>query len=194
MVTSFFSNEAINRWRLFCCVLLVALLSSCQTWPVKESSWEQQIISELRQNPHLMVQHLDPEGISAQVRSGDSFQVDSLAPTPALYGVLDHVISVLHKNRAAYRIVVVGHTDNLDPKNPQNTNYLISSRRAALVKRYLIDKGIDESLVSSEGKGSAYPLVDNETEEGRNVNRRIELLILPVRKTGTECPSPYCGT
>ena len=189
----FFSCEATGGWQLFCCVLAVTLLSSCTTM----NSWEKQqqrIVAELRQNPHLMVLPLDVGSISAQIRSGISFQLDSVAPTPEMYSVLDYVIGILRKSRTDYRIVVVGHSDNTDPKNPLNTNQAISSRRAALVMHYLIDHGIDESRVSSEGKGASFPLVNNETEEGRNVNRRIELLILPIQKTGNaQCLSPHCG-
>ncbi|MCL2590788.1 MAG: OmpA family protein [Betaproteobacteria bacterium] len=179
MGSRFFPAKAINRWQLFGCALLVTLLSACVT-PKEWEQRQQRIVTELRQNPHMMVQPIDAGGISAQVRSGVSFQRESMAPTPELYGVLDNVISALGENRADYRIVVLGHTDNTDPKNPQNTNQTISSTRAALVARYLADNGIDKSLVSSEGKGASQPLVDNETEEGRSVNRRIELLILPI--------------
>lgn len=190
---SYGSGKATHVGRFLCCALAVLLLSSCIT--TKE--WEQRqqrIVTELRKNSHLMVTPLDTGGISAQVRSGISFQRESMAPTPELYGVLDHVINVLNGSGADYRIVVIGHTDNAEPKNPLNTNYLISATRAALAARYLTDKGIDKSLVLSEGRGEKYPLVDNDTEEGRNVNRRIELQILPIRKAlgTTNCSPSLC--
>ena len=192
--SGFFSGKTFSVGQLLCCALATVLLSSCVTMQEWEQR-QQRIVTELRQNPHLMVTPLEAGAISAQVRSGISFQLDSMAPTTELHGVLDHVIHALRDNSADYKIVVVGHTDNIDPKNRNNTNYFISSTRAALVARYLVQKGIDRSLVSHEGKGPDHPLVDNETEEGRNVNRRIELQILPILKAITatsNCSSPFC--
>ncbi|MCL2876005.1 MAG: OmpA family protein [Betaproteobacteria bacterium] len=213
-IFGFFPDETIGRWQFVCCVLAGALLSSCtiktattgeeeqqylgDMWFQQAKNleqWQQQTIAELQKNLHLQVTPLGNGGISAQVLSGISFQLDSMMPTPELYGVVDHVINVLRKNRAEYneyKIIVLGHTDNSTPKNPQISNYLISSMRADLVAHYMIDNGIKKSMISSEGKGPDHPLADNNTPEGRSVNRRIEWQILPTRGEAGTCP-PSCN-
>jgi len=186
--------------QLFCCVLAAALLTSCASKGSKRQrlannaqfggsggavakNWPQQqrILAGLQQNLHMKAEPLDTGGISAQVLSGISFYQDSITPTTELYNVLDYVVGVLQRSRAVCRIIVLGHTDNNPPKNPQNTNQSISLKRAEVVAHYLVSKGIRKSLISFEGRGADYPLADNSTEEGRSVNRRIELLILPGR-------------
>lgn len=69
---------------------------------------------------------------------------------------------------------LVGHTDN---KGSESLNTAFGMKRASEVKKYLIDQGVseDQIIVSSEGMGS--PVADNNTEEGRAKNRRVEITI-----------------
>ncbi|XID75923.1 OmpA family protein [Alkanindiges sp. WGS2144] len=70
---------------------------------------------------------------------------------------------------------IIGHTDsqgNLD------TNLELSLQRAKAVRNYLISKGVNKMLLSTEGLGSNQPIADNATEEGRRRNRRIEFEVL----------------
>ncbi len=80
-------------------------------------------------------------------------------------------------------ILIEGHTDdiNIDP-NGRNaklrTNQTLSKRRAKNVADYLIKElGVNASQIKIEAKGAAYPLADNLTEEGRQLNRRVEVLV-----------------
>ena len=56
-------------------------------------------------------------------------------------------------------------------------NQALSERRAASVVRYLTGKGIAADRLASKGYGEAEPIADNETDEGRELNRRVELKI-----------------
>ena len=79
------------------------------------------------------------------------------------------------KKEQALKIKVAGHTDSTgDAAHNQD----LSLRRAETVKKTLIVKyGTDGSRITTKGWGADQPLVDNATEEGRAINRRVEILI-----------------
>ena len=68
-----------------------------------------------------------------------------------------------------------GHTDNV---GPADKNQLLSEERVAEVKRYLVNRGIDEKRVSTVGFGGTKPRYGNDREETRRLNRRVELVIV----------------
>ena len=76
---------------------------------------------------------------------------------------------------------VWGHTDS---KGAELYNLRLSQRRAAAVMKFLVEQGIAESRLKSAGFGESRPLADNETEEGRERNRRVELNIRAPRSGG----------
>jgi OmpA-OmpF porin, OOP family len=69
--------------------------------------------------------------------------------------------------------LIVCHTDNIGTKR---YNKLLSTRRAESVKKYLIEKGINKERISTWGYGDEKPIADNDTKQGRALNRRIEYL------------------
>ena len=70
------------------------------------------------------------------------------------------------------KLEVQGHTDN---KGKAASNKKLSQKRAESVVKYLVDKGIVASRLKAKGYGSDKPVADNATEEGRALNRRVEL-------------------
>jgi OOP family OmpA-OmpF porin len=76
---------------------------------------------------------------------------------------------------------VWGHTDW---KGAEVYNLKLSQRRAAAVMNFLVEQGIAASRLKSAGFGESRPLADNETEEGRERNRRVELNIRAPREGG----------
>ena len=70
---------------------------------------------------------------------------------------------------------IAGHTDNL---GSNETNMLLSEKRANEAKTYLISKGVNAKSLTSQGYGEEKPAVDNSTAEGRLKNRRIEIFIV----------------
>lgn len=90
------------------------------------------------------------------------------------YPRLDEVVEYMTHKKSA-RIRVSGHTDNVgDPK----TNKALSEKRAEAVRQYLISKGIDGGRIEAVGYGDTRPIASNDTEEGRQKNRRIEAVEL----------------
>ena len=73
-----------------------------------------------------------------------------------------------------YNLTISGHTDDV---GDEAKNLDLSKRRAASVRNYLINKGIDEKRLTSEGYGESKPIADNKTSKGRALNRRVEFEI-----------------
>ncbi len=90
--------------------------------------------------------------------------------------VLDSVIIVLQEFDKTI-IVAAGHTDS---RGSNEYNQGLSERRASSVSQYLIGKGIVEARVEAIGFGEDTPIADNGTTEGRAMNRRVELSLLPI--------------
>jgi len=81
------------------------------------------------------------------------------------------------KSKKGQNIAVEGHTDNTPGKN-YATNWDLSAARSIAVVRFLQDvAGIDPAKLSAVAYGSSRPIAENNTEEGRRQNRRIELII-----------------
>lgn len=75
-------------------------------------------------------------------------------------------------------VVIEGHTDNVDRSNNPDNNIKLSQARADSVRQYLVDKfGIDKSRINAVGYGPDRPIADNNTEEGRRKNRRVDAVI-----------------
>jgi len=71
-------------------------------------------------------------------------------------------------------ILIKGHTDNI---GSEEYNQKLSIRRADAVKKYLIEKGISQEKIVVQGFGETQPIADNNSENGRSKNRRVELII-----------------
>jgi len=75
-------------------------------------------------------------------------------------------------------IHITGHTDAV---GSDEANQILSEGRANAVRQNLIDRGVAAERMTAEGKGEKEPIADNDTEEGRQLNRRVEFVI-----TGTD--------
>jgi len=102
------------------------------------------------------------------------FEIDKATIRPQSFGLLDEVVAVLKENPRVKKVNVIGHTDN---DGDESYNQQLSQRRAASVRTYLIEHGIAETRLLSEGRGESDPLVSNDTFQGREKNRRVEFLI-----------------
>lgn len=87
---------------------------------------------------------------------------------------LGAVVDVL-KTNPKLKLSIEGHTDST---GSYELNRDLSQKRAESVKKYLIEKGIDESRLLAKGFGSSKPLVSNETLASRRKNRRVELKLV----------------
>ncbi|MBF0230258.1 MAG: OmpA family protein [Desulfamplus sp.] len=91
---------------------------------------------------------------------------------PAGYADLDDVVAILNKN-PNMKVVLQGHTDS---KGTDAYNQALSMRRSQSVKTYLVNKGINADRLKCEGFGESMPAASNDTEFGRSLNRRVQLM------------------
>jgi OmpA-OmpF porin, OOP family len=105
---------------------------------------------------------------------GITFDTAKATIRPESYPQLDVVAEFMTRRKSA-RLEISGHTDNQG--NPK-TNKALSEKRAVACRSYLIAKGIDGGRITAVGHGAARPMAPNDTEEGRQTNRRIEAIEL----------------
>ena len=89
---------------------------------------------------------------------------------------LDKLYDIM--NRSEIVVEFGGHTDNV---GSDETNQNLSQERVNSVKAYLVDKGINGARIAAVGYGESQPVATNETDEGRQKNRRVELKITKLR-------------
>lgn len=85
---------------------------------------------------------------------------------------IDKIVSLLEAHPET-QVKIEGYTDS---RGSQSVNQKISKERADAVRKLLVSRGIDESRLTVKGMGEANPVADNSTEQGRQENRRVELL------------------
>ena len=130
---------------------------------------------------------LQGTGVSV-TRSGDNiilnmpgnvtFQTNSADINANFYQVLTSVALVL-KEFDKTVVEVAGHADST---GPEDKNMELSQRRAGSVSGYLAAQGIDNQRLITVGYGETRPIASNDTPEGRQQNRRVEITLLPVTK------------
>jgi OOP family OmpA-OmpF porin len=99
------------------------------------------------------------------------FDFDKAEVKPRYFPILDEVVNVMNKN-PGLKMDIQGNTD---AKGTENYNQALSERRAKAVKDYLVKKGIARERLPRIGYGLTQPVASNLTEEGRALNRRVEL-------------------
>ena len=93
---------------------------------------------------------------------------------PSSFAELDELVEVLNYNTAMV-IEISGHTDNV---GDVEVNQRLSESRAKAVRAYLLKKGISGERVRAVGHGESQPIASNDTDEGKQKNRRTEVRIL----------------
>jgi outer membrane protein OmpA-like peptidoglycan-associated protein len=87
---------------------------------------------------------------------------------------LDELAGVLMK-KPTWKLEISGHTDNA---GDDESNLVLSKKRAEAVKTYLVSKGIDATRFVINYFGETKPIADNSTSEGRAKNRRVEMKVV----------------
>lgn len=104
------------------------------------------------------------------ILSGVNFDTAKATIRPESFPRLDEVVDfMVHKKDA--RVEISGHTDNV---GNAKDNKALSERRAQACRNYIVSKGIDKKRLDAVGFGDERPVAPNDTEEGRQRNRRIE--------------------
>jgi outer membrane protein OmpA-like peptidoglycan-associated protein len=106
--------------------------------------------------------------------TGVTFEVDHSDLKPAFLPLLDRQAQLLDKYFNGLEIRICGHTDSL---GSQDHNLALSLARAKAVAATLEAKGVAKERMKLQGFGSTYPLASNQTDHGRALNRRTELVL-----------------
>ncbi|MDT8375475.1 MAG: OmpA family protein [Mariprofundaceae bacterium] len=140
----------------------------------QQAEFERQLASE--RNAHqIEIERLQNENLKITMNSEVSFDFNSAAINPGFTRTLDKVNDVV-KRYPRTSVRVVGHTDNV---GSAAYNQRLSEDRAKSVAWYMEDGGVAPQRISTEGRGMSQPRATNETEAGRQLNRRVEMLIIP---------------
>lgn len=102
------------------------------------------------------------------------FDFDKATLRPESFPELDRVVEFMKQN-PTIQIEIGGHTDSM---GSDGYNQELSQGRAESVRTYLVDQGIDATRIVAMGYGESQPEATNETEEGRQTNRRVEFKVL----------------
>ncbi len=124
------------------------------------SAFETAMKSEDDAERVLNLEHVFFETGSAQLQEKSKFELDNLAGLLSKY--------------ASQKIEVGGHTDSV---GDDDNNMRLSQSRAQSVVNYLLGKGVNASTISSKGYGETKPVETNDTDEGRQKNRRTEITL-----------------
>ena len=101
------------------------------------------------------------------------FDFNTATIRPSSYVIIDRVFAQLKEDKDAY-VVIDGNTDEV---GTDEYNQKLSERRAAVVRTYLLNKGISSGRIEHHANGEREPVATNQSVEGRSKNRRAELLI-----------------
>ena len=107
------------------------------------------------------------------VLRGVNFDFNKASLTVNAKTLLDGVAEAL-TTRADIKVEIDGHTDS---KGSDAYNQKLSQRRADSVKKYLLQRGIAGDRMTTRGFGETKPIADNDSDEGREMNRRVELQV-----------------
>ncbi len=142
----------------------------------QEAEFRQQLAAE-REAHQIEIERLRNENLKITMSSEVSFDFDSAAIKPAFRPTLDKVAAILQRYPRT-TIEITGHTDSI---GSEAYNKRLSKRRANAVKRYLVSQGVEARRIRTFGAGESEPRASNATEAGRQLNRRVEMLIIPDR-------------
>lgn len=150
-------------------------------------------LAHLRNTKGVLEQHLAKEIQDKQVRLGMQdkglvitfvaevlFDSGKAVLRDESLPILDKVVAILNREVVGNNIGIEGHTDNEPIKYSKwESNWELSSHRALGVLHYLESQGVNSKRLSAIGYGEHRPIESNSTVDGRAMNRRVEIVILP---------------
>ncbi len=122
------------------------------------------------------VEKMPNNAVRITMTSQTAFDTNSTDIKPGFYSTLDKLADVVVRYGKT-TLTVVGHTDNV---GSDKYNQDLSLRRAHSVARYFESKRVDPVRMAISGKGETQPVASNNSEAGRQQNRRVEIYVEPV--------------
>jgi chemotaxis protein MotB len=122
--------------------------------------------------------HRETDGLVISMREFGFFDSGSGALRPAALPTLDRIASLLAVR--TYQLRIEGHTDNVPIHTPLiSSNWELSTARATdLIRLLVVRYHFDPNRLAAAGYAEYHPIASNETEQGRALNRRVDIVIL----------------
>jgi chemotaxis protein MotB len=139
---------------------------------------------------HEIEMRVTPEGLVVSLREVGFFNTGEATLLTGGQNTLTRIAKVL--NARGFHIRVEGHTDNVPIHNGHfKSNWELSTARATEVVALLIEKhGFDPSQISAAGYSQYHPITSNDTTEGRQTNRRVDVVVVARTYRPDAKPSP----
>ena len=131
-------------------------------------------LKELKGCPPAPVLKVEEQKILEKAFSSLEFATGKDIIKPVSLPSLNDLAKLMKEHAADWTLKLSGHTDN---QGDPTKNLVLSEKRAKAVKKYLVTKGVKADKVIAEWFGQAVPIADNNTPEGRQKNRRVEMKV-----------------
>lgn len=117
----------------------------------------------------------DGNNLNVSFRSDNQFKVGSSLLQGEAQNDLNRFAAVV-KEFDKTNVTMIGHTDSV---GSESANQKLSEERAAAVRNLMVARGVASERVTTLGLGEGQPVADNNTDYGRQLNRRIEIVVVP---------------
>jgi outer membrane protein OmpA-like peptidoglycan-associated protein len=124
----------------------------------------------------IRIEQLPDDQLLVGMTSSTTFDVDSDSIKPGFYSTMDKIASVVNKYGKT-QLVIAGYTDDT---GSEEYNLDLSRRRAGAVESHLLGEQVIPQRLQSIGYGEANPMVPNDSDYARQLNRRVEITIVPI--------------
>lgn len=141
----------------------------------QQQEFERVLAEEQAQNA-IEIERLKDDVLKLDLSSEVSFDYNSAALKPAFTTTLQKLSNVIQKYDRTV-VHTIGHTDS---SGSESYNQTLSERRANSVTSFLSARGVPYDRLRTEGMGELAPRATNDTEAGRQLNRRVEIYLKPV--------------
>jgi len=143
----------------------------------QKKDFEKQLKDQIRSGD-ITVDKLPKDVLVVTMTAQTAFDVDSTKIKKGFHESMNKISKIVKKYGKTH-LSLVGHTDSTGSKS---YNQKLSVKRAKSVYTYLSHQGIIEQRLAYYGMGEDKPRADNATERGRTLNRRVEIVIEPIRE------------
>ena len=124
----------------------------------------------------IRVQKLPNDQLLVGMTGETAFETDSDRISPAFYSTMDKISGVVNQYGKT-ELQVAGYTDST---GSAQYNQGLSQRRAGAVEQYMEADGVSPQRIYASGYGKNNPIASNATPEGRRLNRRVDITIVPI--------------
>lgn len=128
---------------------------------------------------HAVAVEMRSDGLVISLREAGFFNSGSAAPKPIAQPTLSEIVAEIAPT--SFDVRIEGHTDNVPIHNSAfDSNWDLSTARAVSIARLVLDMHtIDPVRISAAGYAEFHPVAPNDTEAGRALNRRVDLVVAP---------------